>query len=228
MKFLIKLSSFSFILLIVGCGGGGGGDSSNESDTQTYVKATINVVNNLGLTSIPSVLTHGSNNTLNDIPIFQWRISFDINNDSIINEGDIFFEVRVEAIAGSTSTAVNRNDLVGYLWEYGNGTNYYAIRRDEIELNSTDFSHTFRAPVSLHPSLSSISNGTQVFVQTTYHDNAAPAYYFDYYPSKDTYTVGLDTGLMIDGTRDYETYTGPVNVGPYYVIDIQSVSVNIE
>lgn len=219
MKLLNKISLVITLFSLVACGGGG---SSSSGTNEAKVKSTINVTN------LPDSFIYDLDTAQNGTSEFEWRISFDINNDSIINEGDIFFGIRLAASDATPQSTINRSDMQAYLWVYGNGNPTISIRNTEINLTSTNTSFSFSAPVRLHDSLKSITNGTQVFVQTLYRDQSTGTYYYDYYPGKDAYTVGLDTSLLVDSTFDFETNISPVSDKDYPFIDIESISVTIE
>lgn len=206
------------LMYLYGCNEG----EDNQVNSKPAIKATIN------LTSLPQSFTYDLDNSQNGTQEYAWRISFDINNDLMINEGDIYFQISLVASDSTPQQTINRDQLKAYIWEYNDGTSYIATRDVEIKLESTDKSFTFIAPLNLHKSLSSISNGTQVYVETLYRDKNSGTYYYDYYPSKQNYTVGMDTGVLTDDILDFETNIGPVSGVDYPLIDIESISVSVE
>jgi hypothetical protein len=218
MKLLIVIFT---ILVIQGCGGSS--KNSDQSATGT-IKATLNV------SSIPISFVYDLDSNPSNSSEYQWEIAFDINNDSIVNEGDIAFRISLNSNTdtNTSQSIIERSELKAYIWEYGDGESYVSIREAEIDLLSTDESFTFIASLDLHESLNLISSGTQILASTIYRDQISGIYYYDYYPNKDTYTSGLDTTMLMDETYDFWTNVGPVNDANYPLIDIESVSIEIE
>lgn len=218
MKLLIVMFT---ILVMQGCGG-----SSNNSDQSATgtIKATLNV------SSVPTSFVYDLDSNPNNSSEYQWEITFDINNDSIVNEGDIAFRISLNSNTDTSTpqSIIERSELKAYIWEYGDGESYVSIREVEIDLLSSDESFTFIASLDLHESLNLISSGTQILASTIYRDQISGIYYYDYYPNKDTYTSGLDTAMLMDEIFDFWTNVGPVNDANYPLIDIESISIEIE
>jgi len=215
-----KLIVIILVLFIQACGSNQ--NEEEQTETTTVVKATIKV------TSLPDSFTYDLDNSPNGGSEYQWSISFDIDNDAEISEGDISFQISLIAFDDTPQKNINRSELKAHIWEYGDGVSYISTRDVEIDLITTSTSITFIAPTELHVGLKSISNGTQVYVDTIYRDQVSGVYYYDFYPNKDTFTEGLDTGFITDDTLDFETNIGAVNGVSYPLIDIESLSVVIE
>jgi hypothetical protein len=200
-------------------------DDTTPPPPRETIKATI------FLTNLPNEFVYDSE--LYTKPTsYSWVISFDINNDSVINEGDIGFMSGVYLAKNSEATVFKREQLEADLFKYVNyptGGTAYIESITKIEIESTEKSLTFIAPIGLHESLGAISSGTQIYVFTQHRDAAnTGALFWDYYPSRRTYSIGLDTGWLIDEKLDFEIQPfGPVSGVEFPPIDIEMISVSI-
>lgn len=212
-----KYILITFIVLLQACGGE---DEPNSS--QTVVKAKVDV------TDLPDTFVYDLDATQNGAAEYQWDVAFDINNDSIIGVGDIGFRIWLGAFDATPQQVISRGNLTALLIEYGDCTTFCSRSIGMIDLVSTNTSFTYIANINLDPRLNNVSNGTQINVKTIYRDQITGTYYYDYYPANNLYTSGLDTSMLIDGTLDFETNTGPVNGANYPLIDIEAISIIIE
>jgi len=197
----------------------------NEQEKPEIDEVQKEVTATLKLSELPRSFTYDIDGAPNGGAEYQWEIVFDINNDGSINEGDISFMINLVAFDDSPQATVNRDDLEAYIYLYGDGVSYISTQDVEIQQISTDTSLTFIARSDLNESISLISSGTQVYVNTIYRDQNSGVYYYDYYPKKETYTDGLDSGYLEDGVLDFENNLGPVSGKSFPLIDIESVSV---
>ena len=208
-----------FIVLLQSCSSD---NNASLTSGQTVVKATVNVTN------LPDTFIYDLDSAPNASAEYEWDVAFDINNDSIIGNGDVGFRISLVAFDATPQQTISRNNLTAYLIEYGDGTTFVSRTLDTISLESTNTSFTFSADINLETRLSAISTGTQINVKTIYRDQITGIYYYDYYPSKNTYTSGLDTSTLNDGTLDFETNIGPVTGVDYPLIDIETISISVE
>jgi len=206
---------------IISCSDGGGSTYVLKAPPGPFITVTID------LTSLPDTFTYDLDTTQNGAAEYRWSITFDTNNNATLDKGDVIFDVSLVAFDATPQQTIPRGDLRAYLWERGDANPIVATQVAEIGLETTATSLTFSASARLLPSLASISNGTQIYVETQYKDKTSGTYYMDYYPAVETYTSGLDTSLITDGLNDFETYIGPVIGKDFPFIDIEKISVAI-
>ena len=211
-----KVTLVILIILLQACQNEG---KQNSENMEKEIRTTIN------FTELPNSFTYNLDGAPNGGAEYQWEILFDINNDRTISEGDISFRIDLTASDNTGQTTISRDNLTAYIWVYGDGVSYVSIRDVEIEYLSTDTSFTFIADSGKHEGISSISNGTQLYVNTIYRDRDSGVYYYDYYPEREVYSEGIDTSYIEDGIKDFENNLGPVSGKNYPLIDIEKISV---
>jgi uncharacterized protein YcfL len=217
---LSVLASF----LLVSCSGGNG-DPDREAEES--LKATI------GLVGLPLTFTYDDNDVPNGYPEFEWAISFDTNNSGEIDKGDLSFSISLAAFDSSPTQTISRDELEAKVMEYVFEGGVISSQIATIGIEVTDQSITFLSDTisivtadNLEEKIKSISNGTQVNVQTTYRDPETGHYYYDFYPEQSEYTRGLDTTDLIDTVNDLEILPGTTDL-VFNFIDIESITIEV-
>lgn len=171
MHIIKSISIYLFtIFFITACGGG--------SDSGNTATGTVSVT--LNLDQLPSSITYNRAATPDGYVEFNWGVTFDINDDGIINQGDVTLRLLHFKAAGSSEITGPISNLTAKLWLYISDTTVQsvAVASKQIAGNSI----TISIDKSAHSSLSSISDTTLVYFLTSNNDiSGLPVY--DYYPS---------------------------------------------
>jgi len=161
---------FSF-LLVSSCGGGGGatGDTAQEK-----ISVTITV------DKLPNVVAYNRAVTPDGYVEFGWGVTFDINADGAINQGDIGLRLLHFKAPGSNEMTGPLSDFSARLWIYTTDTRSESIATATPTI--TGNSITLSIDKSAHASLASISNTTLVYFLTVNRDDSNGLPIYDYYP----------------------------------------------
>jgi len=163
--------SFVTSTIMLGCGGGGG-TSNSESD---IVSVTIT------LEKLPSTVTYNRAATPDGHVEFSWGVTFDINGDGAINQGDVNLRLMHFKAPGSIETTGPISDFAAKLSLYisNTTTQSVAVASKLISGNSI----TISIDKSAHSSLATISESTLVYFLTINRDDISGSGANDHYPS---------------------------------------------
>ena len=163
--------------LITGCGGG------NDSDSKPTPQG--NVVAAIELDQLPNNVTYNRATTPDGYVEFNWSITFDINGDGTINQGDVTLRLMHFKQPGSLETTGPISDFDAQLWLYTSNTQFISVASATKRISGNTI--TLTIDKSAHPSLSQITETTLVYFKTSIRDDITQLPKYDYFPDLDTY-----------------------------------------
>ena len=196
---------FSILLLIIL-------NACSDSNQSQHQDDSLSV--SITLVSLPNSITYNKPTTPDGKVEYNWGVVFDTNGDGAINQGDIALRILHFKSPGSVEQTGTINDLVAQLWVYTTDTQ----TTGKVDAKSSLSGNTITISIdkSLHQSLRSINESTQVyFVSSTYDSNAGVSK-FDYYP-------GFYTLMAIPGDGNF---TDPQGDAEFQYIDMVSMNIS--
>ncbi len=195
MKNIKIVSIYLLSLYFVTACGGGDGAPNIGADTDT-VSVTIS------LDKLASTVTYNKAATPDGRLEFNWGVTFDINGDGAINQGDIELRLMHFKAPGSIETTGPISDFQADLWLFTSDT-----RADSVAVASTEISGnsiTISIAKSEHSTLTSISDATLVYFSTTNINDVSGIQEEDYYP-------GFSTLVNIPANKQFTDIQGDVS-----------------
>jgi len=164
--------TYLFIFLWVSACGGGGGASGDAAPEKISVTITVD--------KLPNVVNYNRAVTPDGYVEFGWGVTFDINGDGAINQGDIGLRLLHFKAPSSSETTGPLSDFSARLWIFTTDTRLESVAAATQTI--TGNSITLSIDRSAHASLASISNTTLVYFLTTNRDDSNGLPIYDYYP----------------------------------------------
>lgn len=180
--------AISFTLFITACGGG---DSTDPTDT---VQASITVSN------LPTQVTINKTDSPDGRVEYIWGVTFDINNDGIVNMGDIVLRILHFKSPGSTEATVNVDSLPADLWLYTTDTETQS--QFPVDMYISGNTINFSIERTAMAALETIDISTQVYFRTSYYDSVSGLNVEDYHPASRTYVAIPADGMFSDPAAD--------------------------
>ena len=176
MNRIIRIPIYLFsIFIITACGGGGGSGGDVTNDESGTVTVTIN------LDQLPSTVTYNREETSDGHVEFSWGVTFDVNSDGAINQGDTELRLMHFKHSSSSETTGPISNFQANLWLYTSNTAAQSVAVATVDI--TGNSITLSIDKGTHPSLASISESTLVYFSTTNRNDISGLPEYDYYPS---------------------------------------------
>lgn len=166
-----NISIYSLIVIFISACGGG--SSSNS------VSNTISVT--ITLDQLPSNITYNRAATPDGEVEFSWGVTFDINGDGAINQGDVELNLMHFKAPGSSVITGPISDLVAQLRLYTSNTTTQSVAVASTSISGNSI--TISIDKSAHSSLATISDSTLVYFLTINRDDISGLTDNDHYPS---------------------------------------------
>ena len=128
---------------------------------------------------LPDTITYNRATTPDGYTEFSWGVTFDINGDGAINQGDVELKILHYKAPGSIETTGPISDLDANLWLHISDSSLQTVAAASKLISGNSI--TISIDKSAHPSLSNISDTTLVYFSTSNVDSE-----FDYYPAPST------------------------------------------
>lgn len=188
--------------------------NDNESTNITSsARDTISV--KLTMNNLPDTITYSKSTTPDYQVDYSWGVTFDINNDGMINQGDIILQILHYKSPGDTEQVGSIDDLESNVWLYTSDTAFESIAAVNKEIAGNSI--IFTVDRSTHETLSKITPDTLVYFSTSYFDENNQIPQYDFYPSFSIYVNIPADGKFIDDTGDVT----------FPVIDMVSMEINL-
>ena len=124
-------------------------------------------------------------------------MTFDTNNNNVIDKGDIAIDLMAYKENGATPNVISLNKLTAILQIHEDENTLTRIASANFSIDNNII--TFHINKSDHYVLTGISQGTQIVVSARYDYDQ---YQYDSYPDSDEYTSGVDTSHLVDAIDD--------------------------
>ena len=188
MSFIYKIFiTIPIIFLLPACGGG-------DDPPPDTIQVSITVSN------LPTQVTINKATTPDGIVEYSWGVTFDMNNDGLINAGDISLRLMHFKPPGGVEVNMNVDSLAADLWLYTSATRTES--QFPIDLFVSGNTITLSVDRSALAELQGINESTMVYFQTSYHDAGRGSSVYDYHPAARTYVNIPMNGLFTDASAD--------------------------
>ena len=177
------------LLSLVGC-------TSESTDSMQSDTITVE----FSLASLPATITYNKPTTPTGYIEYKWSVTFDINNDGVVNAGDIILQILHFKRSGAVETTGTIEDLDASVWLYTTDTE----TTSQVDAVSSVTGNTITISIdrSNYPLLDLVNQGTLVnFTSSTYDESAGYSKY-DYYPGFFTLTNIPSNGQFSDSHDD--------------------------
>ncbi len=195
---IILVTSLTFI----SCGGG------NQDNTQLADDFSVSIT----LANLPETISYNKKSTPDGYVEYKWSVTFDINNDGVINKGDIVIQLHHFKSPGSVEKTGRISDLSSSLWLYTTDTE----TTSKIGVNTTISGNTITLSTNKtqYKKLNDINAATLIYFETSTYNASTKLSEYDYYPSFQTFI-----NIPVDNQ-----FTDASNDSPLPIIDMQSMS----
>lgn len=158
------------------------------------------------LKSLPETLIYGYSDPIPEYAINEhaWNIYFDINNDSKVNKGDIYFSLATQRHQNTSLSTISIDELNAYVYAIEFESPVVGYKLGKIDYQIVNNSIIFEVDSKKLDKLYNITNNTNIYIHTTYIDQKTQTVYYDYFPSKDTYTTSENDLDIPDLLNDFE------------------------
>lgn len=178
------------LLALVGCSG----------DSTDSIQDTGSITVEFILASLPATITYNKPTTPDGYVEYKWSVTFDVNNDGVVNAGDIVLQILHFKMPGTAETTGTIEDLNASVWLYTTDTQ--TTRQVDAESSVAGNTITISINRNRYPLLDLVKENTLVNFTCSTYDEIAGFSKYDYYPGFSTVTsIPLD-GQFSDSQGD--------------------------